>query len=170
MPISALDSDDDHDDTIGLQPRYLIFDKVFELYRHFQRHPVLLPSIGRVRNNKIVLFDGQHKIAGLLWTGRRDFECKVYLTPDLRLLNQTNISAHDKFAQTRFYSSIMVGKLGTEFGKDFESYKNLARRRCEKRALTRAARTFALVLEALQKPPGWKTFGYSERRSSVRAR
>ena len=46
LDISLLDSDDELDHSIGLQPRYLIPDKVFELYRHFQRHPVLLPSIG----------------------------------------------------------------------------------------------------------------------------
>lgn len=125
LPVELLNSDDEADDTIGLQPRYLIFDKVFEMFRHFQRHPVLQPSIGRVHDNHILLFDGQHKAAALLWTGRREFECKVYLSPDIRLLNQTNIFAHDKFAQTRFYSSIMVLKLGSEFGADFDSYKNL---------------------------------------------
>jgi len=46
FPVTMIDSDDDRDKNIGLQPRYLIFDKVFELFRHFQHHPVLLPSIG----------------------------------------------------------------------------------------------------------------------------
>jgi hypothetical protein len=40
-------------------------------------------------------------------------------------LNETNIAAHDKFSQTRFYASVMVLKLGMEFGADFEKYKNL---------------------------------------------
>lgn len=124
IDVELLDSDDDHDDKIGLQPRYLIFDKVFDLYRHFQQHPVLQPSIGRVVGSHIRLFDGQHKAAALLWNGRKIFECKIYLDPDLRLLNQTNISAHDKFAQTRFYASVMVMKLGSQFGLDFEKYKN----------------------------------------------
>lgn len=124
IDVNLLDSDDDHDDKIGLQPRYLIFDKVFDLYRHFQQHPVLQPSIGRIVGSHICLFDGQHKAAALLWNGRKIFECKIYLDPDLRLLNQTNISAHDKFAQTRFYSSVMVMKLGSQFGLDFEKYKN----------------------------------------------
>jgi len=124
LPVTAIDSDDDRDKQIGLQPRYLIFDKVFEMFRHFQRHPVLQPSIGRLVGNKIRLFDGQHKIAGLLLAARRDFECKIYLSPDIRLLNQTNIQAHDKFAQTRFFSSIMVLKLGGQFGADFHEYKN----------------------------------------------
>jgi len=125
LNVDVLDSDDDQDHSIGLQPRYLIFDKVFELYRHFQQHPVLQPSVGRIVNGRIRLFDGQHKIAALLWNGRKAFECKIYLSPDLRLLNQTNIAAHDKFAQTRFYSSIMVMKLGSQFGNDFENYKRL---------------------------------------------
>lgn len=125
LPVTIIDSDDDEDQKVGLQPRYLIPDKVFELYRHFQRHPVLQPSIGRIHQERVLLFDGQHKIVALLWNERRDFECKVYLSPDLRLLNQTNISAHDRFAQTRFYASIMVQKLGSEFGADFDRYKNL---------------------------------------------
>lgn len=125
LGIDLLDSDDDKDDAIGLQPRYLIPERVFELYRHFLKFPVLQPSIGRIVDKRIKIFDGQHKIAGLLWSGRRKFECKIYLTHDARLLNQTNISAHDKFAQARFFSSIMVLKLGSQFGLDFNEYKNL---------------------------------------------
>lgn len=125
LPIEILDSDDDADNEIGLQPRYLIKEKVFNLFRHFQRHPVLQPSICRIHKNKILVFDGQHKIAGLLWGGRKKFECKVYLNPEPNLLNKTNISAHDKFAQTRFFSSIMVAKLGAQFGREFEEYKSL---------------------------------------------
>jgi hypothetical protein len=125
LNVSLLDSDDDTDDSVGLQPRYLIKDKVFSLYRHFQGHPVLQPSIGRLAGSAIRLFDGQHKVAALLMNNRREFECKIYIDPDVRLLNDTNIAAHDAFAQTRFYSSIMVLKLGAEFSKDFEDFKNL---------------------------------------------
>lgn len=56
--------------------------------------------------------------------GRQDFECKIYIDPDLRLLNDTNILAHDAFAQTRFYSSIMMLKLGAEFANYFDDFKN----------------------------------------------
>ena len=125
LPIDILDSDDDNDQILGLQPRYLIFDKVFSLFRHFQTNPILQPSLGRIVNNRIKLFDGQHKAAALLWNGHRELECKIYVDPDLRRLNQTNISAHDRFAQTRFYSSVMVSKLGAQFGVDFENYKNI---------------------------------------------
>lgn len=125
LPISLLNSDDDEKHQYGLQPRFLIFDKVFNLYRHFQVHPVLQPSIGRIQDNHILLFDGQHKAAALLWSGRRTLECKVYVDPDIALLNQTNIAAHDKYAQTPFASIIIILKLGTQFGKDFEDYRML---------------------------------------------
>jgi len=125
LPVSVLDSDDDEGEKVGLQPRFLIFDKVFEMFRHFQHYPVLQPSIGRIKDGRILLFDGQHKAAALLWTGRKIFECKIYCEPEIDRLNQANISAHDKFAQTRFFSSIMVLKLGAQFGKDFDEYKNI---------------------------------------------
>lgn len=124
LPVSVIDSDDDDDGEVGLQPRYLINEKVFELFRHFQSHPVLQPSVGRIVGNRIRLFDGQHKAAALLWNGRHEFECKIYIQSDIRLLNQTNIAAHDKYAQTRFFSSIMVLKLGSQFGADFSEYKS----------------------------------------------
>ena len=124
LPIEILNSDDDDDEKTGLQPRYLIFDKVFEMFRHFQTYPVLQPSIGRLFGDKVLLFDGQHKAAALLWNGRKMFDCKVYIDPDVRVLNQANISAHDRFAQTRFFSSIMILKLGNQFGKEFEEYRN----------------------------------------------
>jgi hypothetical protein len=125
FPVEILNSDDEDEERIGLQPRYLIYDKVFDLFRHFQRHPVLQPSIGRVNKNRIVIFDGQHKMAALLWAGRRNFECKIYIEPNLRLLNDTNIAAYDNFSQTLFFASIMVARLGSEFGADFEKYKTL---------------------------------------------
>lgn len=124
LDVEVIDSDDDRDESIGLQPRYLISEKVFNLFRHFQQHPVLQPAIGRIVNNRIRLFDGQHKVAALLWNGRSVFECKIYLSADIRLLNETNIDAHEKFAQTRFFSSIMVMKLGEQFGRDFDEYRN----------------------------------------------
>ena len=124
LPVDVVNSDDDSEEGVGLQPRYLIKEKVFNLFRHFQDHPVLQPSLCRISQNKILTFDGQHKIASLLWNDKKQFECKIYINPDLRALNATNISAHDTYSQTRFYSSIMVEKLGKQFGGDFEEYKN----------------------------------------------
>jgi hypothetical protein len=124
LPVNVINSDDDSDGQIGLQPRYLIFDKVFDLYRHLQTNTLLQPSIARLHNNRILIFDGQHKIAALLWGERKEFELKIYVEPNAKLLNPTIIAAHDKFVQTKFYSSIMIEKLGKQFGKALEEYKN----------------------------------------------
>ena len=51
LPVEVINSDDDEDGEIGLQPRYLIQDKVF-IYIDTQKHPVIQPSIARVHNNK----------------------------------------------------------------------------------------------------------------------
>ena len=80
LNVALLDSDDEFDDSVGLQPQYLISDKVFSLFRHFAGHPYE-PSIGRLSKSRIRLFDGQHKIAALLLNGRQDFECKIYVNP-----------------------------------------------------------------------------------------
>ena len=45
---------------------------------------------------------------------------EIYIEPNLRLLNDTNIAAHENFSQTRFFASIMVARLGSEFGSDFD--------------------------------------------------
>jgi hypothetical protein len=121
---NVVNSDDDTEGNVGLQPRYLIQEKVFDLYRHLQQNTVLHPSIARLFQNKILVFDGQHKIASLPWDERKRFELKIYIDPDPTRLNKTIIDAHDKFAQTKFYSSVMVEKLGATFGKQFEEYKN----------------------------------------------
>jgi len=63
--------------------------------------------------------------AALLWSGRLTLDCKIYVNPDVRILNLANIFAHDEFAQTRFFSSVMILKLGSQFGKDFEEYGKL---------------------------------------------
>jgi len=97
LPVNVINSDDD-DGQIGLQFRYLIKDKVFDLFRHFKNNTVLQPSLARLHENKILVFDGQHKIAAMLWGERKVFELKIYISPDPKALNKTNIAAHDKFA------------------------------------------------------------------------
>lgn len=144
LPVSLVNSDDDESHQFGLQPRFLIFDKVFNLYRHFQIYPVLQPSVGRIHDSRILLFDGQHKAAALLWNGQRSFECKIYINPDVRILNQTNIDAHDKFSQTRFFSSVMILKLGSQFGKDFEDYRK------QEDGTTKSERGFLEYLEKVK--------------------
>jgi hypothetical protein len=96
---------------------------MWDLYRHFQSNTQLAPSICRFdENGKLLLFDGQHKAAAQIWSGRRIIECKVYLMPDERLLKETNLEAHGKFRQMSFYSHELMSKYADIFGEDWTQY------------------------------------------------
>ena len=55
-----------NDDEEGLQPRVIDFKRLWMLKQHLSDYPQLAPSIARFLNNKIRLFDGQHKLAAQL--------------------------------------------------------------------------------------------------------
>jgi hypothetical protein len=89
-----------------LQPRPLEQKRVWELYQHLSAHTQLAPAVCRLVDGKVSLFDGQHKSAAQIWAGRKAIDCKVYIDPDIRLLKDTNLIAHDKLRQMAFSSNI----------------------------------------------------------------
>lgn len=106
-----------------LQPRALRQQALWGLYRHFQLNTQLAPSICRLDDERrLLLFDGQHKAAAQVWSGRKDIECKVYINPDERDLKETNLEAHGKFRQMPFYSHELMRKYAAIFGEDWEHY------------------------------------------------
>jgi hypothetical protein len=72
--------------------------------------------------NKILLFDGQHKSAAQIWAGRNRLDCKVYIDPDIRLLRDTNLIAHDKLRQMPFFTSTLIAKYSDIFKQEWEEY------------------------------------------------
>ena len=107
----------------NLQPRALRQSSLWQLYRHFQINTQLAPSICRIdENGVLLLFDGQHKAAAQIWSGRTEIECKVYINPDPRGLKETNLEAHGKFRQMSFYSHELMKKYADIFGEDWEHY------------------------------------------------
>ncbi|GFP33314.1 hypothetical protein HKBW3S42_01648, partial [Candidatus Hakubella thermalkaliphila] len=84
--------------------------RLWELYRHLIVHTQLSPAICRLVNDRILLFDGQHKSAAQIWAGRKEIECKVYINPDVRVLKETNLTAHDKLRQMPFFTSVLINK------------------------------------------------------------
>jgi hypothetical protein len=105
-----------------LQPRPLEEKRVWELYRHLTAHTQLAPAICRLVAGKIMLFDGQHKSAAQVWAGRRALDCKVYIDPDVRLLKDTNLIAHDKLRQMPFFTSTLIAKYSDIFKQEWEEY------------------------------------------------
>ncbi|MEA3311208.1 MAG: HNH endonuclease signature motif containing protein, partial [candidate division WOR-3 bacterium] len=111
LPVEYIENDRD------LQPRALRETSLWKLYRHFQIHTQLAPSICRIDEKGVVLlFDGQHKAAAQIWGGRPMIECKIYLHPNARILSETNLEAHSTFRQMSFYSHELIQKYADVFG------------------------------------------------------
>ena len=116
LPIEYLANDSD------LQPRPLEQKRIWELYRHLSTHTQLAPAVCRLVAGKVLLFDGQHKSAAQIWAGRKTLDCKVYIEPDIRLLKDTNLVAHDKLRQMAFFTSTLLAKYSDIFKQEWEEY------------------------------------------------
>lgn len=116
----------ENDDEKGLQPRYIVYKRLIALRNHLSNHPQLAPSISRLVNNKIKLFDGQHKFAAQILNNNQEIDVKVYISPSDQkkakiLFDQlmiTNLEAHSKHKQIPFYTSTLLDKL-SEIHKEF---------------------------------------------------
>ena len=116
LPVSALKNDSE------LQPRPLEFDRLWNLYLHLQNHTQLAPAVCRLVDGSIFLFDGQHKAAAQVWAGRQTIDCKVYVSPHVRRLKETNLSAHDKLRQMPFYTSTLLEKYASMASEDWDAF------------------------------------------------
>jgi hypothetical protein len=125
VPIEHLINDKD------LQPRFLIPSKLWALYSHFRRYTQLAPSICRLKDNKILLFDGQHKAAAQIWCGRKEVECKIYINPNEVALKEANVAAHTTLRQMSLYTSIAIRRLSDIFGDYWEEFEKLGGQKSE---------------------------------------
>lgn len=126
LPISWLKNDDEQ----GLQPRVIDFKRLNQLHKHFQSFPQLAPSIARLVNNDIKLFDGQHKLAAQILNNNMFIDIKVYISPkdEIKAKNiyekllKTNLEAHSKLAQVSFYTNTLFQKWNEMYSIKWEEY------------------------------------------------
>jgi len=115
VPIKWLENDDQE----GLQPRVIDYKRLISLRDHLKNHPQLAPSIARLVDNKLKLFDGQHKLAGQVLNNVTEVDIKAYISSaeadkakklfdDLMI---TNLDAHSKLKQIPFYTSTLLDRL-----------------------------------------------------------
>jgi len=114
-----------------IQPRPLEMKRLWKLYRHLLTHTQLSPAICRLVNDKILLFDGQHKSAAQIWAGRKEIECKVYINPDVKVLKETNLTAHDDLRQMPFFTSVLINKWADLFKEEWEEYVQIKGKKSE---------------------------------------
>jgi len=133
IPVRNIINDGKEESEIELQPRPLIFEHFWNLYRHLRVNTQLQPSICRIDgNNPIFVFDGQHKAAAKIWAGAQFIDAKIFIEPDVIKLMKTNLVAHDKLKQLKFYSSILADKLSQIYGINWQKYIETTERKSEK--------------------------------------
>jgi len=133
VPVINILNDGKEESEIELQPRPLIIDHFWNLYRHLRVNTQLQPSICRIEGeNPIFVFDGQHKAAARIWAGANFLDVKIFIEPDVIKLMKTNLVAHDKLKQLRFYSSILADKLAQIYGVNWQKYMETTDKKSEK--------------------------------------
>ena len=126
VPIRWLENDDQE----GLQPRVIDYKRLITIRNHLKNHPQLAPSIARLVNNRLKLFDGQHKLAGQVLNDSKEIDVKVYISPsepekEKRLFDDlmiTNLDAHSKLKQVPFYTSTLLDRLSVIFKDLLEEF------------------------------------------------
>lgn len=119
-----------NDDQQGLQPRVIDFKRLWQIKKHLENYPQLAPSIARLINNEIRLFDGQHKLAAQLLNGQEFIDVKIYLSPNdpslekdvYEKLLKTNLEAHSKLKQVEFYTNTLFQKWNEMWNLKWEEY------------------------------------------------
>ena len=115
IPVAWLENDDQE----GLQPRVIDYKRLIAIRDHLKKHPQLAPSIGRLINNHLKLFDGQHKLAAQVLNGQSEVDLKIYVAPEdfeksknlFDSLMITNLEAHSNLKQIPFYTSTLLDRL-----------------------------------------------------------
>jgi hypothetical protein len=119
-----------NDDQEGLQPRVIDQKRLFELSKHLKQHPQLAPAIARLVNDKVYLFDGQHKTAAQILNDLKEVDCKIFISPNTdegrrRLFDQlmvTNLDAHSKLRQVPFYNSTLIERFSVIYKEIWEDF------------------------------------------------
>lgn len=133
IPVRNILNDGKEESELELQPRPIMKEHLWNLYRHLRVNTQLQPSIGRLNgDSSVLIFDGQHKAAAKIWAGAERIEVKIYIEPEVTWLMRTNLVAHDKLKQLRFYSSILADKLAQLYGANWQKYIETTDKKSEK--------------------------------------
>lgn len=94
-----------HDEIIN--PRG-INSSISLLIKEFHKpNPQLHLSLARIVDDKILIFDGQHKAVAQLMLGVKELVIRLFINPDVDRLTETNTNAGSKLKQIAFDKSIV---------------------------------------------------------------
>jgi len=121
-----------NDNQEGLQPRVIDYKRLLSLRDHLKNNPQLAPAIARLIENRILLFDGQHKTAAQILCGTEEIDIRVFISPEQpdlskKLFDQlmlTNLDAHSKHRQVPFYTSTLLERLSVIYKELWEEFSS----------------------------------------------
>ncbi|KAA6320754.1 hypothetical protein EZS27_029513, partial [termite gut metagenome] len=110
-----------HDELIN--PRG-INNSISQLVKEFwKKNPQLHLSLGRIEDNKIKIFDGQHKAVAQILLGSRKLLLRVFISPNIDRLTETNTNAGSILRQIAFDKSIMRQLNNTLYYERIKKYQ-----------------------------------------------
>lgn len=101
VPIEYLFHDDD------LNPRGLNSSVNLLIKEFYKSNPQLQVSLARIDDNKIKLFDGQHKSVAQIMLGARKIVVRLFIDSDFDKLMATNLNAGKQLKQIAFDKAIV---------------------------------------------------------------
>ncbi|MDD2723488.1 MAG: HNH endonuclease [Methylovulum sp.] len=111
-----------HDELIN--PRG-INSSISKLVKEFEKkNPQLHLSLGRIEENTIKIFDGQHKAVAQILLGTKKLLIRVFLSPDIDRLVETNTNAGSVLSQIAFDKSVMRQLNNTLYYERIKKYQD----------------------------------------------
>lgn len=110
-----------HDELIN--PRG-INSSISKLIKEFSKHnPQLHLCLARLDENKIRVFDGQHKAVAQILLGCKKLLLRIFIDPDVDVLIETNTNAGSVLSQIAFDKSVMRQLNNTLYAEKIKEYQ-----------------------------------------------
>jgi len=90
----------------------------------YKGNPQLHISLARITDDKISVFDGQHKAVAQILLGNRKLLLRLFLNPNVDRLTETNTNAGSSLRQIAFDKSIMRQLNNTLYYERIKRYQN----------------------------------------------
>ena len=111
-----------HDDLIN--PRG-INSSISKLIKEFDKgNPQLHLSLARIDSNKLKIFDGQHKAVAQILLGSKRFVVRVFISPNIDRLVETNKNAGSTLSQVAFDKAVMRQLSHIQYAERIKKYQS----------------------------------------------
>lgn len=110
-----------HDEEINPRP---INSSIGKMIKEFDRgHPQLHLSLARILDNKLQVFDGQHKAVAQIFLGTKKLVVRLFINPDVARLTETNTIAGSTLRQIAFDKSVMTHLNDMHYSSKLKAYQ-----------------------------------------------